>query len=106
MVVNGVLWNKSREDHLIYRKDLKRMKNNAMIIDVSADTAGAIESSRPTGLEDPIYKLDGVLHYVVDHTPSIFFHSASESISKEVVDILTSKEDNIKIKQPCRMRLL
>lgn len=97
VVVNGVLWNKSREDHLIYRKDLKRMKNNAMIIDVSADTAGAIESSRPTGLEDPIYKLDGVLHYVVDHTPSIFFHSASESISKEVVRYIDYLiEDNIK----------
>ena len=61
-----------RQDHIIYREDLKRMKRNAMIIDVSCDRNGGIESSIPTTISEPTYSVDGVLHYVVDHTPALF----------------------------------
>lgn len=84
VVVNGVLWDKSRSDHLLYKEDLKKFKAPAMIIDVSSDEAGAIETSKPTTFEKPTYIVDDVLHYSVDHTPTIFKHSVSESISLEV----------------------
>ena len=61
-----------RKDHIIYRDDLKRMKRNSMIIDVSCDRNGGIETSIPTTIEEPTYIVDGVLHYVVDHTPALF----------------------------------
>lgn len=84
VVVNGVLWDKSREDHLITKKDLKKFKYPAMIIDVSADEGGAIETSKPTTFDDPTYLVDNVIHYAVVHTPTIFHYSASDSISAEV----------------------
>lgn len=77
VIVNCVLWDVLRNDHIIYRKDLKKMKRNAMIIDVSCDRAGAIESSRPTTIEQPTYVENGVLHYVVDHTPALFYKTFS-----------------------------
>lgn len=81
VIVNGILWDTSRKDHIIYREDLKRMKKNALIIDISCDRAGGVESSIPTTIENPIYIIDGVTHYVVDHTPSLFWKTTSESLS-------------------------
>lgn len=85
VIVNGILWDTTRKDHIIYREDLKRMKHNALIIDVSCDRNGGIETSVPTTIEDPIYLVDGVTHYVVDHTPSLFWKTATESLSAEFV---------------------
>lgn len=84
VIVNGLLWDTSRKDHIIYREDLKRLKPNALIIDISCDRAGAIETSIPTTIEEPTYMVDGVMHYVVDHTPSLFYKTASAGISEEV----------------------
>ncbi len=85
VIVNAVLWDTSRNDHLIYREDLKRMKRNSLIIDISCDRNGGVETSVPTSFDSPTYLVDGVMHYVVDHTPSLFHKTASESISREVV---------------------
>lgn len=80
LVVNAVLWDVSRTDHLVSISDLERMRKPSMIIDISCDEAMGIESSRATSLTDPIYVIDGVLHYAVDHTPTILYRSATESI--------------------------
>ncbi len=85
VIVNALLWDTQRSDHIIYINDLKRMKKDSMIIDVSCDKAGAIESSTPTTLDDPIYYYEDILHYVVDHTPTIMYKSASKAIGEEVV---------------------
>ena len=85
VVVNGVLWDTTRKDHIIYKDDLKRMKRNALIIDVACDRNGGVETSVPTTIENPTYMVDGVMHYVVDHTPSLFWKTTSESLSAEFV---------------------
>ncbi|MFU8793398.1 MAG: N(5)-(carboxyethyl)ornithine synthase [Acholeplasmataceae bacterium] len=78
VIVNCVLWDTRRTDHLLYEKDLIKMKQNAMIIDVSCDRSGAIESTIPTTIENPTYKKDGVLHYAVDHTPSMIAETSTK----------------------------
>ena len=98
VIVNAILWDTKRTDHIIYREDLKRMKRNSMIIDISCDRHGGIETSEPTTIDNPIYMVNGVLHYVVDHTPSIFYKTASESICEEAVkyvDDLIEGKNNI-----------
>ena len=85
VVVNGILWDTSRKDHIIYRDDLKRMKRNALIIDVACDRNGGVETSIPTTIENPTYQVDGITHYVVDHTPSLFWKTTTESLSSEFV---------------------
>ena len=72
VVVNCILWDVMRSDHIIYRDDLQRMKKGAMIIDVSCDRHGGIETSVPTTIENPVYTVDGIMHYAVDHTPALF----------------------------------
>jgi N5-(carboxyethyl)ornithine synthase len=48
VIVNCILWDVQRTDHIIYESDLARMKKNSMIIDVSCDRNGGIETSIPT----------------------------------------------------------
>ena len=73
-----------------------------MIIDISCDRAGGIETSVPTTIEEPTYFVDGIRHYVVDHSPSLFYKTASESISKAVVpyiDFLIENSEDPVLKQ-------
>lgn len=88
VIVNCVLWDVSRKDHIVSRQDLKRMKKNAMIIDVSCDRNGGIETSVPTTIEEPTYIVDGILHYVVDHTPALFYKTFSHNNSKIIYPYL------------------
>jgi len=84
VIINCVLWDVFRKDRLIYHSDLKNMKKGAMIIDISCNDGLEIETTHATPINDPIYYVDGILHYAVDHTATIFWKTASESISKEV----------------------
>lgn len=84
VIVNCVLWDVMRKDHILSREDLLRMKPGAMIIDVSCDRAGGIETSVPTTFESPTYTVDGILHYVVDHTPSIFYKTFTYDNSRVI----------------------
>lgn len=97
VVVNAILWDTNRKDHIIYKEDLTRMKRGAMIIDISCDRAGGVETSIPTTIENPTYKIDGITHYVCDHTPSLFFKTTSEvlsAITSEYCDILIMDTPN------------
>ena len=97
LVVNAVLWDVFRTDHIVYREDLGRMRPGAWIVDISCDEAMGIESSRPTTIEDPIYVDAGVWHYVVDHTPTILHRDATRSVSAAVwpyLDLLCAGRDD------------
>lgn len=85
VIINCVLWDTKRTDHILSRKDIRNMKKDSMIIDISCDKAGGIETSIPTTIDNPVYYDEGVLHYVVDHTPSILYKTSSKSISNEVI---------------------
>jgi N5-(carboxyethyl)ornithine synthase len=84
IIVNAVMWDIFRDDHLISRDDLKRMRPGSMIIDISCDEGMGIESSRATPIYDPVYVDTGVIHYVVDHTPALYWRTATQAISRAV----------------------
>ncbi len=88
IVVNCVLWDIKRKDHIINEKDLNKMKTGSIIIDVSCDNHGAIETSVATSIENPTYYKEGILHYVVDHTPSLFYKTFTKNNSKIIYPFL------------------
>ncbi|MDW7668298.1 MAG: alanine dehydrogenase [Bacillota bacterium] len=88
VLINCVLWNKNANGHLIFREDLKNMKETAIIVDVSCDEAGAIETSRPTSHDDPIYFEEGICHYAVDNIPSAYSRTATEILSNSTLPYL------------------
>lgn len=99
VVVNCVLWDLDRDDHILSRDDVARMKPGSMIVDVSCDEEGGVETSRPTTIEAPVYTVEHVIHYVVDHTPSIMYKTATGAISEAVApyvdQILTSQLSDV-----------
>ena len=59
----------ARAPYVIRRDQLKLMKRNAVLVDVSIDQGGCFETSRPTTHSDPTYEVDGVTHYCVANMP-------------------------------------
>ena len=88
VVINCIMWPKHRKDHLIYREDLKMMKQSAMIVDVACDDEGAVETCRSTTHDDPVYYEEGILHYCVDNIPSAFARTASILLSNATLPYL------------------
>lgn len=81
VLVNCIMWDTTRTDRIIYREDLKRLKKGAMIIDVSCDPELEIETSTPTTIDNPVYTVDGVIHYAVDNTPAMFPQTITKVLS-------------------------
>ena len=77
LFINCVLWPKHRDDHLIDRAMLGKMKRTAVIVDISCDTGGAIETTRATNWDDPVYVEEGIRHFCVDNIPSAVAVTAS-----------------------------
>lgn len=69
LVVSGVLVTGAKAPRLITCRMLKKMRKGSVIVDVSIDQGGSTETSRPTSHADPIYEVDGVLHYCVTNMP-------------------------------------
>jgi N5-(carboxyethyl)ornithine synthase len=98
------MWDTNRTDRIIYKDDLKKMKPGTLIIDVSCDPYLEIETSHPTSIDDPVYVIDGVIHYSVDNTPGMFpitiTKVLSEGISRYIdfiiEDDINSYPDNLR----------
>lgn len=95
VIINCVLWDVMRKDHIVCREDLKRMKHGAMIVDVSCDRNGGIETSVPTTIAEPTYMVDGILHYVVDHTPALFYKTFTWNNSEEIWSYINELQSDI-----------
>jgi len=67
--------------HVVTRDMLSLMRRGSLIMDISADAHGAIETSETTTHDDPLREVDGVLHYCVQNIPALFARSASEALS-------------------------
>lgn len=88
VLINCILWPKWRKDHLVTRDMLGLMKEGALIVDVACDEAGAIETTRATTHDDPIYVVDGVIHYCVDNIPSAFPQTATTTLCNATLPYL------------------
>src|ERR687884_266040 len=69
LVVGAVLVTGAKAPRLIRREDLKLMQSGSVIVDVAIDQGGCVETIRPTTHENPVYVVDGVIHYGVANMP-------------------------------------
>lgn len=69
LVIGAVLLPGAKAPKLVRREDLKLMKQGAVIVDVSVDQGGCIETIKATTHENPTYLVDGVVHYGVANMP-------------------------------------
>lgn len=81
VVVGAVLIPGARAPYLVTEEMVKKMKAGSVIIDVSIDQGGCVETSRPTTLDNPIYAVHGVLHYCVPNMTANVPRTASRALS-------------------------
>ena len=69
VVVGAVLIPGTKAPRLVTREMLKTMKKGSVMVDVAIDQGGCFETSKPTTHSDPVYTVDGVVHYCVANMP-------------------------------------
>ena len=69
IVIGSVLIRGDKAPHLITRDMLKLMEPGTVLVDVAIDQGGCFETSRPTTHSDPVYEIDGIIHYAVANIP-------------------------------------
>src|SRR6201999_1645111 len=69
LVIGAVLRHGAKAPYVIRREQLKLMKRNAVLVDVSIDQGGCFETSHPTTHTNPTYEVDGITHYCVANMP-------------------------------------
>lgn len=69
LVIGSVLIPGAKTPHLITRDMLPLMKAGTVLVDVAIDQGGSFETSHPTTHSDPVYTVDGIVHYAVANIP-------------------------------------
>lgn len=81
LVICAALTPGARAPILVTRAMLKTMKRGAVIVDVAIDQGGCCETSRPTSHADPVYVVDGVVHYCVTNMPGAVPHTSTFALN-------------------------
>ena len=69
LVIGAVLIPGAKAPHLITKEMLGLMKPGSVLVDVAIDQGGCFETSHPTTHADPVYTVDGIVHYCVANIP-------------------------------------
>lgn len=102
LVVNCVKWPKGCREYLIDRSMLKLMEKGSVIVDISNDEQGAIESFHETTHENPRYIEEGVVHYCVGNIPGAIANSTSVAYAASVLPHFRSILNN-GVEKACAM---
>ena len=81
LLVGAVLVKGARTPRVVTRRMVSRMAKGSVVIDVSVDQGGCIETIRPTKHSDPIYFVDGILHYGVTNMPGAVPRTSTAALS-------------------------
>jgi len=81
LVIGGVLVPGASAPRLVRRDMLADMRKGSVIVDVAIDQGGCLETSHATTHTDPIYFVDGVLHYCVSNMPAAVPHTSTLALT-------------------------
>lgn len=85
IVIGAVYSTGEKAPHLITRDMLSFCKKGAVLVDVAIDQGGCIETSRPTTHDDPVFEVDGVIHYCVANIPGDYPVTATEALANATI---------------------
>jgi alanine dehydrogenase len=88
IIVGAVLVPGGRTPLLVTKTMLGTMKKGSVIVDVSVDQGGCIETSRPTTHDDPVYEVDGIVHYCVANMPGAYPRTSTLALTNATLPYL------------------
>ena len=81
IVVGSVLIPGDKAPHLITREMLRMMEPGTVLVDVAIDQGGCFETSRPTTHSEPVYEVDGIIHYAVANIPGAVPNTSTTALT-------------------------
>jgi len=84
LLIGAVLIPGARAPHLVGAATVKRMEAGSVIVDISVDQGGCIETTRPTTYENPVFTWEEVVHFGVTNMPGAVPRTASQALSAAV----------------------
>lgn len=85
LLVGAVLVPGRRAPHVVTREMVARMREGSVIVDISVDQGGCVETTRPMTYEDPVYREEGVLHFTVTNMPGAVPRTATQVLSANLI---------------------
>lgn len=85
LIINGIYQDTNHPIDFVIEQEKACLKPGCLIIDVSCDEGMGFYFAKPTSFKNPMFQVEKVDYYAVDHTPSYFWESASRSISAALV---------------------
>lgn len=93
MVIGAVLIPGAAAPKLVSRAQLSDMKPGAAIVDVAIDQGGCFETSKATTHQDPIYEVDGIMHYCVANMPGAVSRTSTIALSNATMPYMLALAD-------------
>ena len=94
IVIGAVLKTGARAPHVVTRQMISEMQAGGVVIDISVDQGGCMETTRPTTYENPTYKEEGVIHFAVTNMPGAVPRSASQALSAVLLPYVLTLADS------------
>ena len=93
MVIGAVLIPGAAAPKLVSRAQLSTMMPGAVLVDVAIDQGGCFETSRATTHQDPIYEVDGIVHYCVANMPGAVARTSTQGLGNATLPFLLALAD-------------
>ncbi|MBE6175665.1 MAG: alanine dehydrogenase [Rikenellaceae bacterium] len=93
LVIGSVLIPGAKAPKLVTRDMLKDMEPGTVMVDVAIDQGGCFETSRPTTHEDPVYYVDGILHYCVANIPGAVPYTSTLALTNATLPYVIQLAD-------------
>ena len=101
LVIGSVLIPGDKAPHLITRDMLQLMQPGTVLVDVAIDQGGCFETSHPTSHSDPIYIVDGIVHYAVANIPGAVPYTSTMALTNATMPYAIALADK-GWRQACR----
>lgn len=93
MIIGAVLIPGAAAPKLISKAQLKELKPGAALVDVAIDQGGCFETSRATTHQDPIYEVDGIMHYCVANMPGAVARTSTIALGNATMPFMIALAD-------------
>lgn len=93
LIIGAVLIPGAAAPKLISKAQLAALKAGAALVDVAIDQGGCFETSRPTTHQDPIYEVDGIMHYCVANMPGAVARTSTIALGNATMPFMLAIAD-------------
>jgi len=97
ILINAVNWN-PEEPHIVTKEMLGLMKKTALIVDISCDENGAVQTCTPTTWDNPTYKVNGITHFCIDNLPTAIPRGSSKHLSSMILPFVLTVANDVELK--------